>query len=284
VSALRVAVLVALAAGMPGCRALDQAVAEHEENVRQARKGPAPVDAAPAPKTAVPDVVEGPSGLERLRDLPLNSPELQLRDLLRARIRCVGGECAKRILDKIREDQAYLSRGLAVLLDGEPPPLTIEAIRVAGLLKLEAVIHPVGILLADDRPEVRAEAIWALGAIGSEPALAELGELKICGIERAQRPLACQAVADIGLAAGVGLIGWLVTGADPAGRAVCTEALAKLPGEDAVAKLEVLANDAQPEVRETALRRLRSRPEPRAKAFLEKRDREKGAQRLPKPP
>jgi hypothetical protein len=188
--------------------------------------------------------------------LPANSPEARLKAAIIGRLECEDRQCSKAALKKIRAGAKLYAPVLDKLFEGQGPEVTMEALRLAGLLKATPAIPALGMVAVKADGQVRKEAIWALGATGDASAVPELKRLVETGVGWEARSDVCGALAALASHTAVPMLVKLVRDEHPAVRADCARALGATKSVAAIEPLASLVRESDPKVLSAAVHAL----------------------------
>ena len=268
---LTIVIALPLALG-PGCKELDDAMSGDPEKTGLPSlkpKPPRPVDPPAFAPTRAPDEAQKRKADYEIH--PPNSVPGRMLALLKVRLACTASQCRSENLARIREARDHVLPGLPSLLARQPPDVTMEAVRVAGLLKYRAAIPGIGRLaLEGETEEVRIEALWALGAIADVASLEYFERMLMVGYKKRMAKEACRALGNIGTSRAIGPISEFIAKGDIKTRQECARALGRIGAKDGVKPLVTLAEDGVAGVERAALLALVSMKIPEAETAAKK--------------
>ncbi len=266
-----VGAVLLLIMALPGCKelsdTLDQANEQTAQSQRAIPKGP-PAQPLEPVKAAPTEPATRPKWSGELFEA--GTPEARARREVIRRLECEDRVCSRAALKRIRKLRDALSPGLPALFAKQDPRISTEAIRLAGLLKLESAVQALGAVAAGSDRKLWREAVWSLGEIGTDAAAAELQRLVLSGVGLEERQQICEALGRAARPNSVRVLAELARDPHPGLRESAVEALGATRAQEAIQPLVKAAKDPERAVREAALAALRLIPGDRAKAALAK--------------
>lgn len=258
---------------MGSCKELSQTFEESNAEMEAHRiGGPKVTEEEPSPLLGT-EAVESEKKDDGLTPVGLKpgSVESRLHAEIVKRIRCSEPECSQDVLTRIRKNLEHFGPALKQLLTGQSPGVTLEAVRIAGLLGVDMVAPEVGAIAIKSPGELRAEAVWTLGNLGGKVAVTQLRRLASVGMNREIQEKTCQAYSRIKRVDAIPDIIELLRSDSSTVRAQCAIALGLTKSDSAVKPLKSLLSDESSDVKRAAKRALAAVGSPAAKkAFLGK--------------
>lgn len=253
------AALALLLALGPGCKELSQTFEEAEQQTEQTRIGGSLAQQEALRKRRQARAERPDFDMEKKKkewggvDLPANSPEQRLKEAIIQRLECEDRFCSKQALKEIRAQADFYEPGLPKLFERQGPEVTLEALRLAGLLKAASAINALGMVAVKGEGKVRKEAIWALGAIEDPAAIPELERLIETGVGWEARSDVCSAFTSIGHRDALKTLQKLIRDEHPDVRAECARAMGATQSAEAVEPLASLIRDGESKVIQAAV-------------------------------
>jgi hypothetical protein len=173
---------------------------------------------------------------------------------------CQDDRCRSEGLQRIRRHASTLMPALPKLLTGQEMKVTIEALRLAGLFKVKGAIEGVSRALLLGEKEVRAEAVWTLGAIGSPGGIEALR--RFAALDHAPKLMAaiCRSLGQIGTSGALGPIESVYLQGTVETRVECLDAASRVGGDKARALFERAMADPRPAVAQVAVKLMKASP------------------------
>jgi len=260
---------IAVALIFSGCPKELGDVFENTEKERQAHRMGGPKeeepeedDSAPVAEAKAKDTLKG-------RRLKPGSVASRLYAEIVKRIKCQEPECSQDVLTRLQKAKDTFAPAFGELLDGQQAePVTIETIKVAGILGLKEAAEGVGTMAVQNPGEMRSEAIWSLGSIGGKEAVAQLRRLAGVGMNTQAQEKVCKAYGRIKMKEAIPDVAELLRSPSKAVRSTCAIALGLTKSDQAVTYLAPLLEDSRKEVQRAATRALRAIGSDEAKKAL----------------
>lgn len=256
------AALALLLLAPTGCKELSQTFEEAEQQTEATRIGGPKKEQEARKRRAEARAAQPDFDMDERKkswggaDLPANSPEARLKAAIIGRLECDDRECSKTALKKIRAAAKIYAPVLDKLFEGQGPEVTLEALRLAGLLKATPAIPALGMVAVKSDGQVRREAIWAMGATEDVAAVQELKRLVDTGVGWEARTDVCGALSALASHAAVPMLVKLVRDEHPAVRADCARALGATKSVEAIEPLAAMVRESDPKVLRAAIHAL----------------------------
>lgn len=200
--------------------------------------------------------------------LESGSPEARLKAEIVKRLECEDPACGKAILKRIRSNQDYYLPGLSKLMVGQPRQVTLEAVRIAGLLRYKGAIEALGRVASRAEPSLRGEAIWALGSMKDKASVTELTELVGLGLSDDAHRDICKAFKKLAFSAIIEPALKLLAEGSTRTKTACVRALGATKDPRVLPHFERIGLQGQPEVKQAVKEALTDFPGKEAQKIL----------------
>jgi len=191
------------------------------------------------------------------------SPEGMLLAEIEARLACRDDTCRSEALQRLRRHAKTLLPALPGLMIRQEDKVVVEALRLAGLFKVQSSLDAVARVLMLGDKRVREEAVWSIGAIGDPRGVAPLKRFAV--LDNPPRIMAaiCRSLGQIGSVTALDPITSVFLKGAVETRVECLDAAARLKGARARSLFERAVKDPRPVVSELAGKYLKAlAPEP----------------------
>ncbi len=243
-----------------GCKELSETFEESSREMEAHRIGGPKKEPPPEPPALEEPVVDlAPKKVLKGRPLPPGSAEARLFAEVIKRIECQVAKCSQNVLTRIRKNAKEFKSAFAKLLDGQQDPrVTLEVIKIAGVLGIVEAASGVGDMALESGGEIRNEALWPLGNLGGKAAAAQLRRMLSVGVTDQNKRTICETYGRIKLPEAIPDISDLLRTPSSKVRAACALALGLTRSVKAVSHLAPLLKDKRSDVRRAAERALRA--------------------------
>ena len=193
------------------------------------------------------------------RPLPPGSPEAKLFSEIVSRLGCADPVCSQRILTRIRQSRATFAPAFDKLLDGQQADrVTTEVVKIVGILRIKQSIKALGEVAVNKPGNIRHEAIWSLGSIGSKEAVIQLRRLSRLGLDIPTREKVCRAYGSLKSKETINDVVDLIRSGSSRVQVSCALALGLIKSDLGVPHLVALLERSPQDVKQAAKRALRA--------------------------